>query len=90
MDIIKIERPDEHKLQELGVRSWPIWEKENSRFDWSYDAKETCYILQGRAKVEPEDGEPVEFGEGDLVTFPQGMNCVWEISSPIRKHYKMG
>ncbi|MGB2599422.1 MAG: cupin domain-containing protein [Candidatus Omnitrophota bacterium] len=90
MDRIRIEKPDSKKLEELGVDSWPIWEKEASRFDWSYDEQETCYILEGKAKVEPEGGEPVEFGAGDLVTFPKGMNCVWEISNPIRKHYKFG
>jgi uncharacterized cupin superfamily protein len=84
---IQIERPDKSKLKELGVNAWPIWEKEVSRFDWSYDETEVCYILAGKARVEPEDGEAVEFGAGDLVTFPAGMNCVWKITSPIRKHY---
>ncbi|HDG61680.1 MAG TPA: cupin, partial [Thermotoga sp.] len=31
---IKVERPDEKKLEELGVKNWPIWEKEVSEFDW--------------------------------------------------------
>ncbi|MGB2600918.1 MAG: cupin domain-containing protein [Candidatus Omnitrophota bacterium] len=90
MGEIKVERPDEQKLEELGVNAWPIWEKEASRFDWSYDTKETCYILEGAAKVEPTNGEPVEFGAGDLVIFPEGLDCVWEITIPIKKHYKMG
>ncbi len=90
MEKITIERPDESKLQKLGVSSWPIWEKEVSRFDWSYDDKETCYILEGKVRVEPENGEAVEFGAGDLVTFPKGLNCVWDISTPVRKHYKFG
>jgi hypothetical protein len=25
---------------------------------------------------------------GDYVTFPAGMECVWDIRKPIRKHYK--
>lgn len=90
MDRIKIERPDEEKLRELGVNSWPIWEKETSRFPWSYEDRETCYILEGNARVEPEDGAAVEFGPGDLVIFPGGLNCTWEITSPIKKHYTMG
>lgn len=90
MSGIIVERPDESKLKELGVDSWPIWEKEVSRFDWSYGDKETCFILEGSARVEPEGGEAVEFGAGDLVIFPQGMNCIWDITSSIRKHYKMG
>ena len=89
---IRIEKPDKTKLERLEVFSWPIWEKEISTFDWHYDTKETCYILEGKVKVEPKDkvGEFVEFGPGDLVTFPEGMDCVWNISAPVRKHYKFG
>ena len=90
MGRIIIERPGKGKLSSLGVDSWPIWEKEISRFSWSYDEKETCYILEGKAKVKADDGETVEFGAGDLVIFPGGMDCTWEITAPIRKHYKMG
>jgi len=90
MDMIKVEKPDQQKLEELAVSSWPIWEKEVSRFNWSYDEDEVCYILEGKATVEPEKGEPVEFGAGDLVTFARGLNCVWDIKEPVRKHYKLG
>lgn len=90
MDKIIVEKPDKTKLDELGVESWPIWEKEASSFPWSYSDKETCYILEGKATVEPDGGEAVEFGAGDLVVFPEGMSCTWKITSPIRKHYKMG
>jgi len=88
MDKILIERPDEKKLESLRVDSWPIWEKEVSKFDWYYDTNEICYILEGEVRVEPENGEAVEFGSGDLVTFPKGMKCVWDIRKPVRKHYK--
>jgi uncharacterized cupin superfamily protein len=46
--------------------------------------------LEGKVRVEPKDGQPVEFGPGDLVTFPEGMDCVWKISELVRKHYKLG
>jgi len=90
MSMIKIEKPDRTKLDDLGVDSWPVWEKEVSRFDWSYDDKETCYLLEGKVVVEPESGDPVEFGAGDLVVFEKGLNCVWDIKEPVRKHYKFG
>lgn len=90
MERIIVEKPEKAKLDELGVESWPIWEKEVSSFPWSYSDKETCYILEGRARVQPDGGEAVEFGAGDLVVFPEGMKCTWEITSPIRKHYRMG
>ena len=90
MSEIKIEKPSQEKLDSMGVSSWGIWEKEESTFDWYYDETETCYILEGEARVEPSEGEPVEFGPGDLVRFPKGMKCVWKISKPIRKHYSFG
>jgi uncharacterized cupin superfamily protein len=90
MSDIKIEKPTKEKLESMGILSWPIWEKEASTFPWSYDAQETCYLLEGKVKVTPESGDPVEFGAGDLVIFPQGMDCTWEISENVRKHYKFG
>ncbi len=82
--------PDRKKLEEMGVFGWPIWEKEPSRFDWYYDSKESCYLLEGKVKVETEDGNKVEFGAGDFVVFPEGLKCIWEISEKVKKHYRMG
>jgi uncharacterized cupin superfamily protein len=88
MNSIEIERnPSEEKLTELGVRNWPIWSADVSEFPWSYDATETCYVLEGRVTVTPDGGEPVEIEAGDLVTFPKGMSCTWKIIAGIRKHY---
>ncbi len=86
---IKVEKPTEEKLEELGVKSWPIWEKEESEFDWHYGEKETCYLLEGEVVVKTDKGK-VEFGAGDLVVFPKGLDCVWEIKQEVKKHYKMG
>jgi len=87
MSGIKVERPDKDRLEAMGVSSWPIWEKEVSKFDWSYDQEEVCYILDGEVTVQTKDGGSVSFGPGDLVTFPKGMECKWDIKSPVRKHY---
>lgn len=89
MSKISVEhRPDPKRLESLGVERWPIWTKEISEFPWSYDSSETCYLLEGQVIVTPDGGDPVEIGKGDLVTFPAGMSCTWEIRSPVRKHYK--
>ena len=87
MSGIKIEKPTQEKLKELGALNWPIWEKEISKFDWVYDNQETCYLLEGKVTVSPKEGEPVSFGAGDLVVFPKGLECVWDIKVPVRKHY---
>jgi hypothetical protein len=83
---IKVEKPSKDRLLELEVESWPIWEKEESVFDWYYDAEEICYLLEGEVVVKTED-QVVEFKAGDLVTFSAGLDCVWEIKKTVRKHY---
>jgi uncharacterized cupin superfamily protein len=88
--MIHVEKPTEEKLLSLGVRSWPVWEKEVSEFPWEYDETETCYILEGDVVVTPDKGAPVKFGRGDLVVFSRGLKCRWKISRAVRKHYKFG
>jgi hypothetical protein len=90
MSVIKIEKPSSEKLEELNVNSWPIWEKEVSKFDWYYDTDETCYLLKGKVTVTTQDGQSVNFGAGDLVVFPKGLGCIWDIQEPVKKHYKLG
>ncbi|CAL5068047.1 unnamed protein product [Urochloa decumbens] len=90
---IRVERnPPESRLSrlsELGVRQWPKWGCEKSKFPWTYSAKETCYLLQGKVKVYPQGhGEEfVEIAAGDLVVFPKGMSCTWDVAEAVDKHY---
>ena len=88
--MIHIEKPTEEKLLKLDVRSWPVWEKEESEFPWFYDEAETCYILEGEVTVTPENGPPVSFGKGDLIIFDEGLRCNWNIIKAIKKHYRFG
>jgi len=84
---IEIHKPDKQEIEKKQILSWPIWEKEISRFDWYYDSVEECYLLEGKVVVETQDGKKVEFGKGDFVTFPKGLRCVWDIREAVRKHY---
>ena len=91
MPITVEHHPSDARLAELGVRSWPIWTKEVSTFPWSYDEPEVCFFLAGDVVVTPDGGgAPVRFGEGDLVTFPVGLACTWDVRAPVRKHYQFG
>ena len=87
---IDISKPEKDELESKGVFGWPIWTKETSRFDWHYDDNETCYLLEGQVEVITEDGEKVQFGAGDMVIFPAGLSCTWNISVPVKKHFQMG
>ncbi len=86
---IEIRKPEPQELEKMGVREWPIWEHGTDTFPWHYDTQEICYILSGKVRVKTPE-ETVEFGAGDLVTFPAGLSCEWQILEPVRKHYKLG
>jgi len=70
--------------------AWDTWSKEPSEFPWSYDEKETCYILEGTATVTDKNGNTISFGPGDWVEFETGLNCTWKILKTIRKRYLFG
>eukprot|EP00249_Psilotum_nudum_P003692 c17155_g1_i2 orf=207-584(+) len=87
---IRVERNlAQDRLAELGIRSWPKWGCPPSKFPWTYDASETCYLVKGKVKVYPDGSSNyVEFGAGDLAILPKGMNCTWDVSVALDKHYK--
>ncbi len=84
----EIRKPTEQEQRQ--AKSWPIWTKEASEFPWEYDEKETCLILEGQVTITNEEGQKFNFGPGDWVVFPQGMQCTWKISKDVRKHYRFG
>jgi uncharacterized cupin superfamily protein len=90
MSKIIVEKPSAEKLAALGVTHWPTWSKEVSQFPWSFGTQEIAYILEGEVTVTPNGGEPVSFSAGDLVTFPAGMSCTWNVKKALRKYYQLG
>lgn len=86
---ITVRKPSQDELDELGVGGWPIWACDCSTFDWHYDQQETCYVLEGQVTVTAGPAQ-VSFGAGDFVVFPEGLDCVWDVTSPVRKRYKFG
>ena len=75
---------------QYGIKSWPIWECEPSRFQWNYNDKEICLIIEGQAKISTQNGDIYVIKAGDLVEFPAGLNCEWEVTKSIKKHYRLG
>ena len=86
---IKVRKPDETEIEKMNILSWPIWTCEPSEFDWCYDERETCFLLEGNVTVTMDSGS-VSFGIGDLVIFPAGLSCRWKVNQTVRKHYKFG
>jgi uncharacterized cupin superfamily protein len=90
MSAIKVEKATPEKLQALDVERWGIWECEISSFEWEYDEKETCWLYEGRVTVTTDAGEKVHFGAGDIVVFPKGLKCTWDVNQPVRKRFHFG
>lgn len=91
MTTITVEHnPSQARLSELEVSNWSSWSKEVPTFPWSYSEREIAYVLEDEVEVTPRGGAPVSFGKGDLVTFPAGMTCTWEVKKALRKHYQFG
>lgn len=86
MKNITIEKFSQKELEEKGVFDWPIWTKDISKFDWSYDMTEQCYIIEGDVIAQTKDGD-VHIQAGDFVTFQKGLDCVWIVKEKVRKHY---
>ena len=83
---IKVEKPTAEQIAEM--KKCGTWSKEESVFDWEYDMEETCYLIDGEVRVTTDDGSVVAFGKGDMVTFPKGLKCVWDVRKPVHKHYR--
>ncbi len=75
---------------QYGIKNWPIWECPPSKFPWIYSDKEICLIIEGEANIKTEEGEIYSIKSGDLVEFPEGLSCEWEITKSIKKHFRMG
>lgn len=86
-EIKVLHNPEQKMLDALNVKSWGIWDKEASVFPWTYDTEETCYFIEGEVIVTPDGGEPVAMGKGDMVTFPAGLSCTWDIRQDVKKYF---
>ncbi len=86
MPKIIMEKLSQSDIEKRKIKTWPVWEKEVSKFDWQYDSDEECYILDGEVVVKTDEGD-YAVKAGDFVTFKKGLKCVWYIKKSIRKHY---
>jgi uncharacterized cupin superfamily protein len=87
-EIEVVSHSDQEFLEKKGVFNWGTWGCGVSKFPWSYDSAESCYLLAGRVTVTPSDGrKSATFGTGDFVTFPAGMSCTWDVGEAVQKHF---
>lgn len=86
MGLFEKRRLSEEEIKAKGIRNWPTWEKEVSRFPWTYDETEDCYFIDGEVIIETKEGN-YTIEPGDFVIFHEGLKCVWDIRRPVKKHY---
>jgi len=86
MKKVIIQNLSKEEIENRGIKNWPTWQKEISRFDWEYQGDEECLILEGEVIVETED-DTYSIKPGDFVTFKDGLRCVWDVKKSIKKHY---
>ncbi len=85
-DVI-VKKPSDEEA--AACKAWPTWKCQPSTFDWTYTEKETCLLLEGKVTV-TGGKESVSFGPGDLVVFPEELNCTWQVQEAVTKHYNFG
>ncbi len=84
--MIEVRKISEEEIILKGIRDWPVWEKEISRFPHTYEEEEWCYFLEGEVVIETTSGN-YTLVPGDFVVFKNGLSCTWDIKQPVRKHY---
>ena len=87
MSRVIIKQLPEEEIAGRGIRKWPVWTKEVSRFSHFYDGTEECLFLEGEVVIETADGD-YTIHPGDFVVFGKGLECVWDIRKPVKKHYR--
>ncbi len=79
-------------IKSMGCTQWSTWGCPKSKFDWTYSDQETAYLIKGLVTVTPKNksvfGDAVTVKAGDIVTFPAGMDCVWDVQEDLHKHYR--
>ncbi|MDP4282286.1 MAG: cupin domain-containing protein [Bacteroidota bacterium] len=81
-----IQKLSEAEIKERNIKKWPIWKKGVSRFEHVYDGDEECLFLEGEVIIETKEGN-YSIVPGDFVIFEDGLECVWDIQKPVKKHY---
>ncbi len=87
----KVSVANDATVAALGCKVWPMWGCEASKFPWTYEETEVCYLLKGNVVVtDDKTGEQMAVSAGDVALFPGGMSCTWDVSEAVSKHYSFG
>lgn len=72
-----------------GCEKWPVWESGVKAFDWYYTETEMVLIIEGSVTITNIDGSgAVTLEQGDYAELPSGLECRWDVTRPLKKHYE--
>lgn len=83
---IEVKKLSDREFRKMGIQYWPIWEREESVFEWTYDDQEEFYVIEGVIDIKTKDAD-YQISSGDFVTCPKGLDCSWEVKKHVKKHY---
>ena len=63
------------------------WEATAGTYFATYSGWEFIHIMEGKAIVTAEGGEPLSLAAGDSMIFEKDFVGTWEIIDPITKHF---
>jgi uncharacterized cupin superfamily protein len=86
MDKIMTKKMSLEDAKKLGIDDWSSWECEPSTFNWTYTQQEAAYIFEGEVVVTSK-GKRKSITGGMFVSFPKGMDCIWDVKKTIKKAY---
>ena len=84
---IIVKKPTRAETDRMVVQ--PITEYGVSTFELTKEAKKTCLILEGEARI-THSGGVATITAGDYVMLPNFMTSTWNVTSPIKMHVFMG
>jgi uncharacterized cupin superfamily protein len=59
-------------------------------FGWTLPARETFLVLEGKARIEIDEGPTLEFRAGDMGCLPAGTRARWTLTTPFKDFYVIG
>lgn len=62
-----------------------LWDCSAGEFTWTYRFDEVIHFLEGGVTITLPQGQPRDFGPGDVIFFPAGTVAHWRVDRYIKK-----
>ena len=64
-----------------------VWQATPGFWHTTYAAYEFVLLIEGSLTITPDGGETQSYGPGDGFVVDAGFKGVWEIKTPVKKHF---